>query len=139
MAAMSLLWRAPDGRVWYLEGQHYLEGARLIPAVQDPHTRQWRPAADRQPELRVDNQTFADWQEVEQEPYQDARITRLTELVEDVLTAYQDATGHPPDQIEDLRAALAQVQAIPDEMHKRSSATARQAASTASHRTRRHR
>ncbi|MFE1271293.1 hypothetical protein [Streptomyces sp. NPDC058758] len=72
------------------------------------------------------------------EPLADPRITRLAALVHELLGAYEEATGRPPQTADQIRAALAAVAEIPEEARRRASA-GRAAAAHAAHQRRRHR
>ncbi|CAL9677594.1 hypothetical protein SUDANB95_07920 (plasmid) [Actinosynnema sp. ALI-1.44] len=141
------VWRTPDGTALYVIGVRLVppgEGVRLRDAVQDDRGH-WR--YDEEAELReVSEQWLRSTCTFEPPlpPPPDPRIARLKHLVDELLAGYAAAaTGAvpTPEQVEqvtrDVRAALADVAAIPEQERKRRQGAARVAATNAYARGRR--
>ncbi|MFE0779163.1 hypothetical protein [Streptomyces sp. NPDC058861] len=118
--SMQDIWRGPDGGHYEIGGWRIDEGVySLYPTVQDTETRQWSLVRDGE-KVRVEEETLLrDYTVVPREPLADPRITRLGTLLDELLAAYEEATGHPPETAEEIRSALAEVKKIPEEARRR--------------------
>ncbi|MFE0779076.1 hypothetical protein [Streptomyces sp. NPDC058861] len=114
------IWRGPDGEHHEISGWTVDEGVYgLQRTVQDPETRQWSSVRDAE-KVSVEEDVFLrDYTLVPREPLADPRITRLGTLLDELLAAYEEATGRPPETAEEIRSALAEVKAIPEEARRR--------------------
>lgn len=93
---------------------------------QNPDTGQWE----------LDGLKIIDVQEavllreftaVRREPLPEPRIARLGGLVRELLASYEEATGRPSAMADEIRTALADVEAIPAEGQRRQSESGRAA------------
>ncbi|GAB2571953.1 hypothetical protein GCM10027168_00840 [Streptomyces capparidis] len=135
----AFLWKAPDGSHYEVERwQADPEAAYLLPITQDPDTRQWDRSDG--PGVTVSGEVLrADWTPFEREPLRDPYLTRLATLVNALLHDYEQHTGRPAADADDIRAALAEVEALPQQARNLRYAAAHRAARARAEQARRHR
>lgn len=110
-----------DNTYWAEWGHDYVTRVvTLMPAVQDAGTGRWAHQLDYQHQRGVTEAELAErYTAVPREPERDPRITRLAVLVEQLLAEHAAATGCPAEVEEELRAALAVVQGLPEEWSRK--------------------
>lgn len=123
-------WRAPDGTGWRVMAYGHPGGSptKLRELVQNPDTRRWHCDYDQGRRRSVPREEFeATYVPIEREPWRDVRITRLGELVNELLAEFADATGAPAGAAEQIAQALHEVEAVPEEMRRAGFRAGRQA------------
>lgn len=113
----ATVWKAPDGTHWRAYGPaNYTDtGTDLYEVAQNPDTRQWHRVSGGLSRGLPTTDFEATYTPVPAEPLRDPRITRLTELVTELLADYSRAAGHTHHATDAIRAALADVADIPQE------------------------
>lgn len=115
------------------DGHHYLVGPRnrpdglvvLAAATQD-RTGHWRTDVDADL-ITITRDALDQYTQVPPARREDQRITRLAALVEQLLAEHEQATGRPAAGAAEIRAALEEVQGIPEEWSRKRLAAVQQA------------
>lgn len=132
---MPTLWRDPDGQHWEeTDGDEFDKEAgqwvtQLTSASQDPNTGRWSADADHGRRLGVVGpMTRAGYTEVSADPLGEPRIAHLHAIVTELLAAFEEQAGHAHPRAVELRTALEDVAALPNEFRRKRHAAAVQAA-----------
>ncbi|GAA2110993.1 hypothetical protein [Streptomyces synnematoformans] len=142
---MTALWRGPDGLHWIETGEHWYDGEvrnwvyPLTEAVQDPETCRWAAAPGARTRTVTGPPARSGYVEVSADPLADPHVARLHRAVEQVLVAYEEQAGHPYPDVAELRTAVEDVAAIPEQLRRRGHGMAAQAARSGFQRGRRRR
>ncbi|UKD50933.1 hypothetical protein L3Q65_01155 (plasmid) [Amycolatopsis sp. FU40] len=127
--------RAPDGSTWKVWNSGHVgwSPTELAAVVQDPDTRQWHADPARENRVLPRLEFEATYTAIGREPRRDPRITRLANLVAELLDEFEAATGSPAACAGQLEQAVADVEAIPEETARRATAHAAQQRRTGFH------
>ncbi|MFF9559283.1 hypothetical protein ACF1DY_26130 [Streptomyces albus] len=134
----TAIWRAPDGTHYEIFVVNADGLCDLRRVCQNPDTRQWEIDGIQLIEVESDV-LLREYTAIQREPLPEPRIIRLAALIQDLVASYEEATGHPPAMAEEIRSALADVEAIPAEAKRRQSESVRAAYSRGHHTARRRR
>jgi hypothetical protein len=104
------VWTGPDGPLYI--ARVYLSRLGVFPAAQDLEAG-WSPVKGSTCQTVTPEWLRAECTYMPPPPANDARIVRLTDLVDHLLTEYQTAVGVPAAVAAEVRAALAEVAEIP--------------------------
>ncbi|GAA1281686.1 hypothetical protein [Saccharothrix xinjiangensis] len=121
--------RAPDGTTWQVYNSGSVDWAPtdLVAVAQDPDTGQWHVTPGRESRTLPHDEVETTYTPIPHEPLRDPRITRLANLVRELLAEYETATGGPASCADRLARAVADVEAIPEEASRRAHGRAVQA------------
>ncbi|MGW0562917.1 hypothetical protein ACWDZ4_20415 [Streptomyces sp. NPDC003016] len=122
----SAVHRAPDGTHYEILTVTAHDLYHLRRVQQNSDTRQWEIDGIQIIGVQEDV-LLREYTAVQREPLPEPRITRLGGLVRDLLASYEEATGCPSALADEIRTALADVEAIPAEVHRRQSEPGRAA------------